>query len=58
MRIVRQPRASTETEPSEAEALLSIALIVLAAFALGWLWFGNSGEFVRCVLAYLAGRAH
>lgn len=52
MRTIRQPRASTERDITNAEALM-IALLAIAVFALGWLWLG--GDVIRCALGCVAG---
>ena len=49
MKITRQPRASTERDITNTEALM-IALLVIACCALGWLWFG---DVIRCSLHHL-----
>lgn len=49
-----QRRASTDPEPSGAEILFVVMLLIAVAWCFIALWFCIGGEFARQVLMYLA----
>lgn len=49
-----QKRASTEPEPSAAEVLLVVALLVVVALCFAALWLDLGSDFARYVIAQLA----
>lgn len=48
-----QPRASTDPEPSNGQALLCVVFVAAAIVALALLWCGFADEMVRCMAAHV-----